>query len=199
MAQTPVLPPQIENQPRPGEWTYEDYLNLPDDGRRYEIIDGVLYVTNAPNRDHQYTVVRIVYQLLQFVESRGLGEILTAPFEVHLSERSRPVQPDVLFIRAERWPTVGANFFEGAPDLVVEVLSPGSRRTDLFIKSNAYEQAGVSEYWIANPKTRSVEIFTLVEGEYASLGEFTGDEIIRSVVLEGLEIVTSSLFNPVSQ
>jgi Uma2 family endonuclease len=199
MAQTPVLPPQLENQPLQGHWTYEDYLNLPDDGRRYEIIDGVLYVTNAPNRDHQYTVVRLIYQLLQFVESRGLGEILTAPFEVHLSERSRPVQPDVLFIRAERWPTVGANFFEGAPDLVVEVLSPGSRRTDLFIKSNAYEQAGVSEYWIVSPTGRSVQVWSLAEGEYALVGEFMGDEPIRSVVLEGLEIVASTLFNPVSQ
>ena len=91
--------------------------------------------------------------------------MLTAPFEVHLSERSRPVQPDVLFIRAERVPPSGAAYFEGAPDLVVEVLSPRTRRTDQVIKFSAYEAAGVREYWMADPKTRSVQLYALTEGE----------------------------------
>jgi Uma2 family endonuclease len=199
MAQAPVAPPQIENQPPPGQWTYEDYLNLPDDGRRYEIIDGVLYVTNAPDIDHQFTVMEIAGEMRQFVRTNGLGYVLAAPFEVHLSERSRPVQPDILFIKGERWPVGGAKFFEGAPDLVVEVLSPSSVRTDQVIKFNAYEQAGIAEYWIANPKARTLQVHTLSGGEYALVGEFAGDEVIRSVVLEGLAIVTSTLFNPVYQ
>jgi Uma2 family endonuclease len=179
---------QTKNWPTPGEWTYQDYLNLPDDGRRYEIIQGVLYVTNAPDIDHQFTVFELARQIGNFVIEHRLGRVLTAPFEVHLSETSRPVQPDVFFIKAERWPAPGAKFFEGAPDLIVEVLSPSTSRTDRFIKFNEYEQAGVPEYWIANPKTRSVEIFVLSGGEYAQLGEFTENELIQSGVLTGLTI-----------
>ena len=179
-----------------GQWTYEDYLNLPDDGRRYEIIEGDLYVTNAPDLDHQFTVSEIQRQIANFVTEHKLGFIIPAPFEVHLSETSRPVQPDILFIKAENWPGPGAKFFEGAPDLIVEVISPSSIRTDQSIKFSAYEQAGVSEYWIANPKTRSVEVFTLSGGEYALVGQFINDEVIKSEVLAGLQIITSTLFTP---
>jgi Uma2 family endonuclease len=179
------------------EWTYEDYLNLPDDdGHRYEIIEGVLYMANAPDIDHQYAVVELIFQLKHFVTEHRLGYILTALFEVHLSAKTRPVQPDVLFIRADRWPGAGAKFFEGAPDLVVEVISPGSTRLDQVVKWNSYEQAGVPEYWLVHPKSRSVQVFTLVEGEYALLGEFVGDEPIESQVLAGLTIVAGTLFSP---
>ncbi|QTA86418.1 Putative restriction endonuclease type II, DUF820 [Desulfonema magnum] len=180
--------------PAQGEWSYEDYLNLPDNGCRYEIIEGVLYVTNAPDIDHQFIVVKIVSQIEQFVAGNKLGYVLTAPFEVHLSEKSRPVQPDVLFITSERWPGSGAKYFEGAPDLVAEVLSPSSRRTDQVIKFIAYEQAKVPEYWIADPKTRSVQVFALDGEEYALSGEFAGEEVIESRILTGLKIVTASLF-----
>ncbi|NJN96943.1 MAG: Uma2 family endonuclease [Anaerolineales bacterium] len=196
MTQATVEMAQTRPQPAPGEWAYEDYLNLPDDGRRYEIIEGVLYVTNAPDIDHQFTVMEIAFHLKSFVTVHRLGYVLTAPFEVHLSERTRPVQPDVLFIKAEKWPGSGAKFFEGIPDLIVEVLSPITARTDHSIKFSAYEQSGVPEYWIANPKTRSVEVFTLSGGEYALVNEFIGEEIIESVVLAGLSITTSTLFTP---
>jgi Uma2 family endonuclease len=195
MAQATLETLEPKTEPPQGEWNYQDYLNLPDDGRRYEIIERVLYVTNAPDIDHQFTVMEIAFQIKHFVIEHKLGYILIAPFEVHLSETSRPVQPDMLFIKAERWPQPGAKYFEVAPDLVVEVLSPATSRVDRHIKFSAYEQAGVLEYWLANPKTRSVEIFTLSEGEYLQFGEFTGDEIIRSAVFEGLAITTSTLFN----
>ena len=194
MAQTVESIP-IKPRPAQGQWTYEDYLNLPDDGRRYEIIEGVLYVTNAPDIDHQFTVMEIAFHLKTFVTRQKLGYILTAPFEVHLSQKTRPVQPDVLFIRAEKWPAPGAKFFEGVPDLIIEVLSPSTTRTDQSIKFSAYEQTGVPEYWIANPKTCSVEVFTLSGGEYALVNEFIGDEVIESKVLADLAITTSTLFN----
>jgi Uma2 family endonuclease len=175
-------------------WTYDDYLALPDDGRRYEIIEGVLYVSNAPHSNHQTVVTELSRQIGNFTVEHKSGRVLVAPFEVHLSERSRPVQPDLLFIRAERWPAAGAQFFDGAPDLVVEVTSPGSVRRDKVVKFTAYEQAGVAEYWIVNPHTKTVEVYTLSGGEYALWGEYTGDEVITSAVLAGLEIVNSTLF-----
>jgi Uma2 family endonuclease len=194
MAQATIESLEPKTWPARGEWTYQDYLNLPDDGRRYEIIEGVLYVTNAPDIDHQFAVIKIATKLENFVTEHQLGYVLIAPFEVHLSETNRPVQPDVLFIKAERWPGPGAKFFEGPPDLIVEVLSPATSRVDRHVKFSAYEQAGVPEYWLVNPKTRSVEIFTLSGGEYAQLGEFTGDELIKSAILAGLTITTSTLF-----
>jgi Uma2 family endonuclease len=95
-------------------WTYEDYLNLPDDGRRYEIIEGELYVSNAPDIEHQFAVSEILFQFKLFVKQHPqTGHVLTAPFEIHLSSRTRPVQPDVLFIRQERWPKTAVKYFDG--------------------------------------------------------------------------------------
>ncbi len=193
MAQATLVTPRA--QPVQKQWTYEDYLALPDDGQRYEIIEGVLYVTNAPNIDHQFTVSEIHRQMGNFVMEHKLGYVLTAPFEIHLSETTRPVQPDIFFIKIENWPSPGAKFFEGAPDLIVEVASPSSVRTDQHVKFSAYERAGVPEYWIVNPKSRFVEVFTLSGGEYALLGQFTEAEVIESTVLAGLRITTSTLFN----
>jgi Uma2 family endonuclease len=195
MAQTTLLPAPSKDWPDQGEWTYQDYLRLPNDGRRYEIIEGVLYVTNAPDIDHQFTMMEIAFHIKRFAAEHNLGYVLTAPFEVHLSETTRPVQPDVIFIKAERWPAPGAKFFAGPPDLVVEVLSPSTGRTDQVVKFTAYEKAGVMEYWIANPKTRSVQVFTLSGQEYALVNEYVGEEVIESTVLTGLPITTHTLFN----
>lgn len=185
---------QSQNVPVQGQWTYADYLALPDDGRRYEIIEGVLYVANAPNSDHQTVVTAFGAELRNFVKERNLGRVLVAPFEVHLSARSKPVQPDVLFVRAERWPEERVAYFEGAPDLIIEVISPSSLRLDRVVKFTAYEAAGVSEYWIANPRTRTIEVHTLSHGEYALLGEYTNGETVQSAVLEGIAIVASTIF-----
>ena len=193
MAIAPTLP-KAQTWPNQGQWTYDDYLRLPDDGQRYEIIEGVLYVTNAPGFDHQLAVSHLVRKLGNFVEDHQLGIVLTAPFEVHLAETSRPVQPDVLFIQQENVPQLDAKYFAGVPTLIVEVLSPSSIRTDRIVKFDAYEQAGVAEYWIVNPKTRSVEVYTLSGREYALLGEFTSDETLTSGVLAGLEIEVGVLF-----
>lgn len=194
MTQTIQLPSREKAWPAPGQWTYQDYLALPDDGRRYEIIEGSLYVTNAPNIDHQFTVFEIARQMGNHVIEKGVGRVITTPFEVHLSQETRPVQPDVLFIKSERWPGAGAAYFAGAPDLVVEVLSPSTSRTDQVVKFTAYEQAGVAEYWIANPKTQSVQVFTLSGREYALVDQFVGEDVIASQILPDLAMQAASLF-----
>jgi len=181
--------------PAQGQWRYEDYLRLPDDGRRYEVIAGVLYVANAPSFDHQYTVYQLARYLGGFAEAHNLGIVIGAPFEVHLSETSHPVQPDVLFLSNAQKPSPGAQKFEGAPTLIVEVISPSSIRLDRQTKFDAYEQAGVAEYWLVDPKAQSTEVYTLARGEYALLGQYTGDELIISKVLEGLNTHNNTLFN----
>lgn len=189
-----VVPGQ-HGWPVQGRWRYTNYLRLPDDGKRYEILDGVLYVANASGYDHQFAVTKLTRRLDLFVTEKQLGIVLSVPFEVHLTETSRPVQPDVLFIRTERCPQPGTQFFEGVPDLIVEVISPSSFRLDRKTKFDAYEQAGVAEYWLADPKTRAVEVYTLARGEYALLGQYTSDKVIQSQVLAGTALITSTLFN----
>lgn len=193
-----LLPPAKKGQPWPvqGYWTYEDYLRLPEDGRCYEIIEGVLYMANAPSYEHQFTTLELATQIKLFVDKNKLGRVLTAPFEVHLPGIAKPVQPDVLFITSERQLPATMQIFEGAPDLIVEVVSPGSVRLDQHIKFGAYERAGVREYWIADPKTHSVAVYILPPGglEYVLLGQFTANETLHSDLLTGLQIEVNKLF-----
>lgn len=191
----PHLPAREQDWPAQGEWTYEDYKRLPDDGRRYEIIEGVLYVIAAPNFDHQYTVTRLLVHLDNLVTEHHLGVVLVAPFEIHLPDIARPVQPDVLFITAERAPRPGAADFTGAPDLIVEVLSQSTARTDRLVKFGAYERAGVREYWLVDPRTHSVEVYSLSEeGTYEMAGQYTPGETVASTVLSDFALPVDDLF-----
>jgi Uma2 family endonuclease len=176
-------------------WTYEDYLALPEDGNRYEIIEGDLYVTPAPSIGHQDISGEIYSALRHFVRRHELGKVYYAPFEVHLSATTRPVQPDVLFIRTENVPSTRELYFMGVPDLVVEIFSPSTHRIDQTIKYDAYQNAGVAEYWMVDPLARTVWVYTLQEGQYALHGQFVGNDTITSKVLVGLEIVNSTLFD----
>jgi Uma2 family endonuclease len=193
----PSLPAREPGWPAQGEWTYEDYKRLPDDGRRYEMIEGVLYVTAAPNLDHQYTVGEIFAALRTYVRERQLGIVISAPFEVHLPDIAQPVQPDLLFIATERAPRLGAEDFTGAPDLIVEVLSQSTARTDRLVKFGAYERARVREYWLVDgstelaevPRTHSVEVYGLSEeGTYEMAGQYTSGETPASAVLSDLAL-----------
>jgi Uma2 family endonuclease len=192
--QAETLPTKEIEGIRQGEWTYEDYLHLPDDNHRYEIIEGVLYVSETFDADHQTTINKIVYQMKQFVIQNQLGDVFIEPFEIHLAKNIRPVQPDVLFIKAEKWSAKSKKYFEGSPDLVVEVLSPNTRRVDQFIKFGTYEKAQIPEYWMVDPKARLVQVYILDNQQYVLLDDFMGDEMIESKVLSGFKITAASLF-----
>ncbi len=183
--------------PEQGSWTWDDYLRLPDDGQRYEIIHGVLYVSPAPRFIHQFVASRLAHFLSVFVLERGLGAVLTAPLDVLLPGIASPVQPDIVFLANDNLPDVEeALNFQGVPDLLVEVLSPGNRRVDLEVKLKAYEQAGVPEYWIVNPKRRIILLYHLdaTRHVYQELGRFGVDDVVRSVVLGGFELKVADLF-----
>ena len=183
--------------PEQGSWTWDDYLRLPDDGQRYEIIHGVLYVSPAPRFIHQVAVTRLAHFLSQFVLSRHLGMVLVAPLDVLLPGIAEPVQPDVLVLKNENLPDPAeAMNFQGVPDLVAEVLSPSSKRLDQKVKLRAYEEAGVPEYWIVDPKLQAVVVHRLDEsrGEYHQAERFETAEVVRSTVLEGFELRVSDLF-----
>lgn len=182
--------------PEQGAWTWNDYLRLPDDGQRYEIIYGVLYVSPAPRVIHQFVTTRLTYFLSDFVIKHRLGLVLTAPLDVLLPGVANPVQPDVVFLASDNLPDLEeAKNFQGVPDLIVEVLSKGTHRIDLDVKLKAYEQAGVAEYWIVDPHHRSVLLYHLDgHGSYREFGRFGLTEMIRSQVLSGLALKVSDLF-----
>jgi len=182
--------------PVQGRWTYEDYLRLPDDGNRYEVIRGALYVMPPPSPEHQFSSAELSYQLSRFIRENDLGLILTAPMEVKLPRGiASPVQPDVMFFRKGNEPNWARSAYEGVPDLIAEILSPKTRRLDRTVKLQAYQDAGVSEYWLVDPRDRTVEVYVLGRDlrytERCRGGE--GDRV-RSFVLDGFELAVADLF-----
>ncbi|HSS75433.1 MAG TPA: Uma2 family endonuclease [Thermoanaerobaculia bacterium] len=176
--------------------TFEDYLYFPEDGRRHELIDGEHYVTAAPNVRHQTVVSRLHLSLGGFVRVGRLGEVWPAPMDVVLSA-SDVVQPDLLFVSKARLHLAagGANI-QGAPDLVVEVLSPKTRRTDAITKRHLYEKFGVLEYWMVDPELETIEIYRLIEGAFRREAELSTEQedILRTPLLPGLEIALTEVF-----
>lgn len=153
--------------------TYEDYAAIPDDGRRHEIIDGEHYVNPAPTAYHQIILTNLLVRLAPYVRDRGLGRVLPSAIDVVLTEHDT-VQPDLVFIRAEREHIIQKRV-EGTPDLIVEILSESNRRYDVRIKYDLYERAGVSEYWIVDPDEVEVRVFRRASGRFVRAD--TGDTI----------------------
>jgi Uma2 family endonuclease len=185
--------------PVQGSWTYADYLRLPDDGLRYEVIRGFLYVSPSPSYDHQYCVTKLGAFLTVFVDQNRLGIVLVAPFDVRLPEgMGDPVQPDVIFIARDRQPRSGDTHFQGVPDLAIEVLSRGNWRFDRTVKLPAYRDAGIPETWVLDPIGRTVEVYTLDASlkDYVLLERRGVGETVSSPRLAGLRLDVSSLFPP---
>jgi Uma2 family endonuclease len=173
--------------------TYEQYCLLPADGKQYEVIDGELFMTPAPRTRHQKIVVRLTEELSRFVRENGLGEVFVAPTDV-LLEPHTVVQPDVLFIRKERLAIVKEDAIEGAPDLVVEVLSPSTFYKDLRKKMTAYAQFGVQEYWIVDPETESIEICARRDEKLQLVRRFSSGESVESALLPGFRLAVKDVF-----
>ena len=174
----------------PTKLTYDDYLNLPDDGRRYEIIDGELYVNPAPNIRHQPVSRNIFRRLDGWVLPRNLGEVFYAPCDVVLSEID-VLEPDILFISTARLTILTRANVKGAPDLVIEVLSEGTRRYDETTKRKRYEHFGVSEYWLADPENYSFRILRGVGGRFEEIEVGT---TITTPLLPGFSLAVSEVF-----
>lgn len=182
------LPPAPPDLPPQGQWSYTDYCRLPDDGWRYEVIRGVLHMAPAPKPRHQKASGNIFSALDRHAREHVLGEVYAAPIDVILPGLADPVQPDILFIARDRLHIVKEKFIEGAPDLVVEVLSPSNWFTDQRVKFEIYAVAGVREYWIVDPERKRVEVYGLMEGAYKLLGNYGEGETAASGLLPGFSM-----------
>lgn len=175
--------------------TYEDYLYLPEDGKRHEIIDGEHNVTPAPTTRHQRIVTRLTRMLESLVADRGLGLVLVAPTDVVLSDTD-VVQPDLLFVSKSRAEIVTESNIRGAPDLVIEVTSSTTRRRDEITKRDLYAKHGVAEYWIVDPEVDAIKVYHSTEEGFERIAELAAerDEKLTSVLLPELEIRLPELF-----
>ncbi len=167
--------------------TYEDYCRLPNDGKRYEIIDGELFVTPSPLTLHQRIVTRLTAHLWAFVEKRRLGEIFVSPFDVVFSDFD-VVEPDILFVSKKRVSVITPKNVQGAPDLVVEVLSETTAKTDRTTKFKLYARYGVKEYWIIDPKGPSVQIYRLGRGAFALAAKLRAAADLTSPLFPGFSL-----------
>ncbi len=167
-------------------FTYRDYLLLPED-RRYEIVDGDLFMTPAPTTYHQRISRNLVFFLHRHVLETAVGEILQAPCDVVLSDTD-VVQPDILFVSKERSAIIGEKYVSAAPDLVVEILSEATAERDRTIKAKLYARAGVQELWIVNPIGKTVEVLRNTGAGFDRIALYQADDILLSPTLPGLEI-----------
>ena len=188
-------PPRAESFPEQGDWTYEDYCRLPTGGWRYEVVRGDLRVAPAPNWKHQQNSLNLAVLFREYLREEPLGKVCQAPIDVILpGDLASPVQPDLIFIVRERLGIIKDRYVRGAPDLVVEILSPSNWLDDRTTKFELYAEAGVREYWIADNRLRTVEVFVLRGGAWELLGRFGPGERVRSEVLPGFSPTVDEIF-----
>ena len=166
--------------------TYADLELFPDDGLRREIIDGELFVTAAPALRHQRAVARLTAIFLAYIDAHG-GDAFPAPTDVYLADDT-VVEPDVVLVLAANLDRLEEKFVRSAPDLVVEVSSPSTRRVDLVRKREAYERFGIAEYWFVDLDGDRIEQFILADGRYGSPTVIERGGIVRSHVAAGLTV-----------
>jgi Uma2 family endonuclease len=167
--------------------TYEDYCLLPGDGKRYEIIEGELFVSPSPAEAHQNFVTNLTYYLVDFVKKHALGKVYVAPFDVVFS-RFDVVEPDLLYIAKERASIVTSANVQGSPDLVVEVISESSERIDRATKLKLYARFAVKEYWIIDPVACSAEIYRSQESGLELIQRLARENSLASPLFPGLAL-----------
>jgi len=180
--------------PPQGQWTYADWERLPDDDNRYEIIDGVLYMSTAPSYFHQYIILNLVQYLGIPAKTAGLALPAFAPVGV-LMPGCDPVQPDFLIVLASRASIIHDRRVRGVPDLIVEILSHGNASYDREVKRAAYANAGVPEYAIVDPRTRTLSHYQLnAQGVYDTPRVYGETDTMSFACLPTITLTVGDLF-----
>ena len=174
-------------------FTYEDYRNTPDD-ERYELIDGELFMTAAPSVLHQIVQDNIGLQLNLFIRANNLGRLFYTATDVYLSD-TNVVQPDLLFVSRARSQIMTYSVINGAPDLVVEILSPSTARHDKIRKRELYARFGAPEYWQADIDELTVTVLGLAGDDYEVTGVYGLGDTLTSPLLPGFRLDVNEIFD----
>jgi Uma2 family endonuclease len=177
---------------RPIKLTYEDYVLLPEDGLRHEILDGEHIVSPSPSRKHQTTHAALFGHLWNHIQASSAGVVLSAPFDVVLSEFDI-VQPDLLFLSQARIGRLTDANLQGAPDLVIEIVSESTRRRDALVKRRLYTNAGVAEYWLVDPEIESVTVYRGL-GRLERVADQTAGDTLTTPLLPGFSLQVDTTF-----
>ena len=177
--------------------TYDDLCRMPDDGLRHEIIDGVHYVTPSPNRRHQKLALRLAVEIELYIrQNPAAGEVYFAPMDVIFTKWD-VVEPDVLVVTGDQANILTPDNVQGPPALVVEILSPSTRRRDEQIKRRLFERGGVREYWIVDPRRQIVAVFRRgADGSFPRVAELThvDRDVLTTPLMPGLSLALTELF-----
>jgi Uma2 family endonuclease len=180
-------------EPQAKRWTYEEYYKL-DDDQRYEIIDGNLIMVPAPDMWHQDGLGKLYVLFHQYVAGHKAGRVFFAPVDVVLDSEN-VVQPDIIFVSTANSAIIQRRAIFGAPDLLVEMLSPSSIRRDLQDKKALYARNGVKEYWIGDPDKKTMEILTLRSGRYQRYSAAKEKGKLASKVLPGMDLELADILS----
>lgn len=175
------------------KFTYSDYRLLPDNGKRYEILEGELLPAASTTTKHQIVLLNLTINLSSYVEKNRLGQILIVPIDLVLSKFD-VVQPDIFFISKENNHIIKSKHVEGAPDLIVEIISSGSAQRDRIIKRKIYALHGVKEYWLVHPEKEQVQVLRLEKGDFKRIVDLNKQDTLTSPLLSGLEIRLVGIF-----
>jgi Uma2 family endonuclease len=178
---------------RKREYTYTDYAALPE-GSPYQLIAGQLTMTPAPTPYHQQVAIRLEYLLVDFLSiKQKIAEVLHAPVDVYFDEHE-VYQPDIIAILRDRLEIIGEAKIEGAPDLVVEILSPSTAYYDLRHKRDVYANSGVKEYWIVDPLEKNIEVYQNRNGNFELFGKAVSGGEVMSRLFKDLTIRSAEIF-----
>ena len=182
-------------QPKNIKLTVRCYMSIPEgDDKRYELIDGELILAPSPIPQHQIIAGNLFEILIGFVRAQGLGRVIISPMDVVLSDHD-VFQPDVLFISRDRLHIVGERNIQGAPDLVIEILSPSTETRDRGIKLTQYLRYGVRECWIVDPQERTLEVLQAGDTDFETVRVYPEGTTATSPILEGIQVEVDRLFD----
>ncbi|MBI3850857.1 MAG: Uma2 family endonuclease [Verrucomicrobia bacterium] len=173
--------------------TAEDYRLMPETGPRYQLIEGELFMAPAPNRYHQDISGNIEFILMKYLEKHRVGKLYDAPFDVYLGEHN-VFQPDKAFVSNERLSILTDMGAEGAPNLVVEILSDSTAHLDKKTKLKVYAANGVEELWLVDPETKSVKLYRFQDSAEEPAAVYHRNESFTSPCFPGLSISLSEIF-----
>lgn len=173
--------------------TVHDYMQLPEDTKKTELIEGELFMSPSPLRFHQDILIRLSSMIWSYLQAKPIGKVYAAPFDVVLTDLN-VFQPDVCYFSKARYTSLTKQGADGAPDLVIEILSPGSVKHDLGVKKEIYARTGVEEFWSVDPVKRTITVYQLSENSTTPRATLVEGKTLTTPLLPGLKIKVRDVF-----